>query len=212
MDGAAPMTVQVRLVLLDLWEGERRLAEELTELAGRTDGGHGLAGAAAELAEVSRGHAGWIARLTEPPPPIPARIHQRRPPGLGLGPVRVQRPEPSPGRSRDPGLVLLHELRRLYLMTGDNLLLWDTLCCVAPVTGLRVLLDLTAVCRPGTVAQLTWARTALRERAATALTGRGLHHRSTLAVLNAVEHSDDPGDWLVPAVPGPGASLRRTTT
>ncbi|MFG2819681.1 hypothetical protein ACGFX4_09665 [Kitasatospora sp. NPDC048365] len=206
------MTVQIRLVLLDLWEGERRLAEELTELATRTDGGHGLAGEAAELAEVSRGHAGWIARLTEPPPPTAAGTRRRHPPGRGPGPVRVQRPEPSPGRSRDPGLVLLHDLRRLYLMTGDNLLLWDTLCCVAPVAGLRVLLDLAAVCRPGTVAQLTWARAALRGRAATALTGRGLHHRAALTVLNAVEHLDDPGEWLVPAVPVPEASSRRAAT
>ncbi|WP_030270310.1 hypothetical protein [Streptomyces sp. NRRL B-24484] len=185
----------VRSTLQELWEGESLLAAELAALAGRT-AEPGVAAAAERLAAVSRGPAAWILGLLAARPRTgPATARRER----CAAPAGVR-----PGRSAADGRALLADLRRVHALAGDNALLWDALCCAAPATGDRALLDLAAVCRPRTAEQLRWSRSTLRSRAAQALTGRAVPWRRSAAVLFAVERADDPGGSLLPDGAGTG--------
>jgi hypothetical protein len=66
------------------------------------------------------------------------------------------------GRRPEPGLLLIHDLRALYLQGSDNSLAWEMLAQIAQAQHERELLALTEDCHPQTLRQIRWANTMLK--------------------------------------------------
>jgi hypothetical protein len=66
------------------------------------------------------------------------------------------------GRRPEPGLVLLHDLRDLYLQASDNSLAWEMLAQIAQAKRDVDLLALTERCHPQTLRQIRWANTMIK--------------------------------------------------
>ena len=66
------------------------------------------------------------------------------------------------GRRPDPGLLLLHDLRDLYLQASDNSLTWEMLAQTAQAARERDLLALAEGCHPQNLRQLRWANTTIK--------------------------------------------------
>jgi hypothetical protein len=66
------------------------------------------------------------------------------------------------GRRPEPGLVLLHDLRDLYLQASDNSLAWEMLAQIAQAKRDADLLALTERCHPQTLRQIRWANTMIK--------------------------------------------------
>src|SRR4051794_290390 len=66
------------------------------------------------------------------------------------------------GRRPEPGLLLLHDLRELYLRASDNSLAWEMLGQVAQAERKQEVLDLTERCHPQNLRQLRWANTMIK--------------------------------------------------
>ncbi|MFE1316171.1 hypothetical protein [Kitasatospora phosalacinea] len=177
-------------LLHELWEGESRLAAELSRIAERFAPDRELSDNARHLARRATTCADLPARLIGPPGPVPA----------------VPAVPAAPGRCPDPALAVLHALRRVHAVAGDNLLLWDALGGAAAVRGDRGVLELAAPCRPQDVERARWSRDLLRARALPALTGQRRTHRRQEAVRFALAHSPAPGDCAEPAAARPATA------
>jgi hypothetical protein len=66
------------------------------------------------------------------------------------------------GRRPEPGVLLLHDFRNLYLQGSDNSLHWEMLAQIAQAKHERDLLALTEECHPQTLRQIRWANTMLK--------------------------------------------------
>ena len=66
------------------------------------------------------------------------------------------------GRRPEGGVLLLHDLRNLYLQGSDNSLHWEMLAQIAQAKHQRDLLALTEECHPQTLRQIRWANTVLK--------------------------------------------------
>jgi hypothetical protein len=65
-----------------------------------------------------------------------------------------------PGKA--PGLVLLEDLRDLYLAASETSLAWEMLAQHAQARRERDLLDLTSRCHPQTLRQIRWLNTTIK--------------------------------------------------
>lgn len=66
------------------------------------------------------------------------------------------------GRRPEPGLLLLDDLRGLYLTASDNSVRWEMLGQISQAKRVPDLLDLTQRCHPRTLRQIRWANTMLK--------------------------------------------------
>jgi hypothetical protein len=66
------------------------------------------------------------------------------------------------GRRPEPGLLLLDDLRELYLQASDNSLSWEMLAQIAQARHEAELLALTEECHPRNLRQLRWANTVIK--------------------------------------------------
>lgn len=160
----------ITLTLRALYEGECRLEHDLLVAAERHRAEHEVHHVAVEVARWSREHAGRIADL--------GATH-----GLELSP-RDDEPAPGPsaaprekaaqalGRSPEPGLALLHDLRDLHLAATANSLHWEMLAQAAQATRDAPLLALATACHPQTLRQMLWTNTLIKTLAPQLLSSR----------------------------------------
>ena len=73
------------------------------------------------------------------------------------------------GRRPGAGLLLLEDLRDLYLQAAENSLAWEMLAQIAQAKQERELLNLARQCHPQTLRQMRWANTLLKTQAPQAL-------------------------------------------
>jgi hypothetical protein len=66
------------------------------------------------------------------------------------------------GRRPEPALLLLEDLRTLYLMGSENSLAWEMLAQLAQATHRRDILHLASDCHPQTLRQIRWANTMIK--------------------------------------------------
>jgi hypothetical protein len=66
------------------------------------------------------------------------------------------------GRRPEPGLLLLHDLRDLYLQGSANSLAWEMLAQIAQAKHERDLLALSEECHPQNLRQIRWANTMIK--------------------------------------------------
>ena len=66
------------------------------------------------------------------------------------------------GRRPEPGLLLLEDLRALYLMAAENSLAWEMLAQHAQAARNDDFLHLSERCHPQTLRQIRWANTMIK--------------------------------------------------
>ncbi|MEH0547870.1 hypothetical protein QA802_33805 [Streptomyces sp. B21-105] len=150
----------VTLTLRALHHGERRLAQQLTTVAERHRTDHEIHHVATDLADWSRehvrrladtGHAHGVdldASIAEAGPGVLSTLRERAAEVVG------HRPE--------PGLLLLRDLRELYLDAAENSLHWEMLAQAAQASGDDGLLAVASACHPRTLRQLRWTNTMIK--------------------------------------------------
>jgi hypothetical protein len=141
-----------------LHTGESALAKHLLEIAARHRTDHEVHHVGRDLAEWSKTNVADIANV--------AAAH-----GLDLD---READEPSRlsaltealstmiGRRPEPGLVLLEDLRDLYLMASENSLAWEMLAQHAQAKRERDVLALAERGHPQTLRQMRWTNTMIK--------------------------------------------------
>lgn len=66
------------------------------------------------------------------------------------------------GRRAETGILLLHDLRELYLRASDSSIHWEMLAQIAQAKRNVELLGLAERCHPQTLRQIRWANTMLK--------------------------------------------------
>lgn len=146
-------------VLSELHHGETRLADELLATGERHRTEHEIYHVAHDVERWSREHlhrlAGIGPRYGQDLPGSP------RDPDHLLGGLRDRAAE-IVGRRPEPGLLVLRDLRTLYLMASDNSLHWEMLAQAAQARRDADLLQLVTACHPQTLRQIRWANTLIK--------------------------------------------------
>jgi hypothetical protein len=141
-----------------LHAGENALAKHLLEIAARHRTDHEVHHVARDLAAWSQNHVREVAGV--------AAEH-----GLELdadadGPGRLsavsEAVSSAIGRRPEPGLMLLEDLRDLYLMASENSLAWEMVAQHAKAKQERDVLALTERCHPQTLRQIRWTNTMIK--------------------------------------------------
>jgi hypothetical protein len=143
-----------------LHRGETSLAGQLLAAADRHHTDHEFHHLATDLARWSRRHADLLADAGEHHG-LRLRGSVTRPrPGV-LTTLREKTAE-AVGRRTAPGLLLLGDLRGLYLAASANSLCWEMLAQAAQAAKDDSLLDLATTCHPQTLRQIRWANTMIK--------------------------------------------------
>jgi hypothetical protein len=152
---------KIPFVLRELHRAETGLARDLLALADRHR-------ADAEIFHVARDVATWsqihVRRLAEVGAEYGARLDPE---------PRWTLPGPLPGlkrtlaqglrRGREPGLLLLADLRHVHRVAAGVSLDWELLAQSAQGMKQRALLELAQGCHPQTLRQMRWANGQLKE-------------------------------------------------
>ena len=160
--------MKLGLAIADLAEAERDLADELERAGERHSAEHDVHHLSGTLASISRTHVERLAPFAE-------RYGAGAPDadGGGSGPLGVLREKASEltGRRPEAGLLLLHDLRELYLLTARVSIGWTILGQAAQAARDEELLTLASECHPDSLRQLKWVTTRIKEAAPQVLTG-----------------------------------------
>ncbi|MFF1556418.1 hypothetical protein [Streptomyces sp. NPDC058279] len=158
------------LTLRTLHHGERHLEKELLAAAERHRAEHEVHHIARDLARWSHEHA---ARLSEAARHYSLDLDAPPDHPDSGGPLTAlrERAAEALGRRPEPGLLLLHDLKDLYLAAAENSLYWEMLAQTAQATREARLLELAASCHPQTLRQVRWANTMIKNLSPQILSG-----------------------------------------
>jgi hypothetical protein len=141
-----------------LHTGENALAKHLLEIAARHRTDHEVHHVARDLAEWSKSNVRDIAEV--------ASAYELELDEAADEPTRLsaltEALSSMIGRRPEPGLVLLEDLRDLYLMASENSLAWEMLAQHAQAKQERDVLALTERGHPQTLRQVRWANTMIK--------------------------------------------------
>jgi hypothetical protein len=149
----------IQYALRRVYEGENEITLKLLRMAASHSADHEIQHVARDLASWSEQHVTLLARRgsdfglslddeADRPRSVPERARET------LSAMIGRRPE--------PGLLLLEDLRDLYLQAAQNSLGWEMLAQIAQAQHERELLDLSQECHPQTLRQIRWANTMLK--------------------------------------------------
>lgn len=148
------------LLLHDLHHRENELARHLLHISARNEADHEVYHLARDLATWSQRHVSALADAApryavklDPEPQSEAGLAQR---------LRETAGELLGGRS-EAGLLLLHDLRKVYIDASGISLDWEVAGQLAQATKDNDLLDLVSQCHPDTLRQVRWANAMLKE-------------------------------------------------
>ncbi|GAB4098564.1 hypothetical protein [Sinomonas halotolerans] len=158
--------MKIGLALEELHRSEAELAHELLKISERHKTDHEIFYLAQDLARWSQQH---VRELSE----IAQRYGQRLDPEAGedRGAVRalVEKGTELVGRRRAPALLLLRDLREVYLKAAGVSVDWELVAQAAQGIKHRDLLEVAQRCHPQTLRQMKWANGKLKESATQAL-------------------------------------------
>jgi hypothetical protein len=141
-----------------LHAGENEAVEHLVTIAARHRTDHEVHHVSRDLAEWSREH---VARLADVAADHDLKLDAAADvPGL-LARLN-EKMAAAVGRRPEPGLLLLEDLRELYLITSANSLAWEMLAQHAQAGHETDILEFTQECHPQTLRQIRWANTMLK--------------------------------------------------
>jgi hypothetical protein len=139
--------------------GESQIGSDLLQVAERHRAEHEIHHVTRDLASWSIKHVALIAEHAsrvdldldldiDSPPSAASRLRESLPTALDRRP--------------HPGILLLDDLRGLYLQASDNSLAWEMLAQIAQAKHEPDLLTLTQRCHPQTLRQIRWANTMIK--------------------------------------------------
>jgi hypothetical protein len=153
------MTAAVHALLREVHAGEVDLEQELHVVAQRHRTDHEVRHVALDLAR-------WSLQNREALEPVLARFGKEvdTDTHAGPGPVQAMREKTAEllGRREETGLLLLRDLRHLYLMAEGNSVLWTMLGQVAQATHDSELLEVVTTCHERTMRQAVWCNAELK--------------------------------------------------
>jgi hypothetical protein len=148
----------LQYALRRLHHDESRLATHLLEVAGRHRGDHEVYHTVRDLARWSDTHLAQISAVAA---------------GYGLH-LDAEADRPGPfrqlgeslagmmGRRPESGLLLVEDLRDVYLMASEVSLSWELVAQLGQAGKHLELLELSSMCHPKTLRQIRWANTMLK--------------------------------------------------
>lgn len=160
--------MKIGIALRELHESETELGRTLVHVAERHRVDHELFHLGRDLAEWSGQHVREIARVAEH-----YGEHLDPAPGVGLEPPESHAPglvdwfhekgSELTGRSSSPGLLMLRDLRDVYLKASGVYVDWEMLGQAAQAIQHDDLLAVSQRCRQQTLRQLKWANAKIKE-------------------------------------------------
>jgi hypothetical protein len=156
----------IQYALRRVHEGENDIVTQLLRLAERHHAEHEVHHVARDLASWSQQHVAVVSKIAanyeldldaEAEEPLKLTEQVRAAVSSAMG----RRPE--------AGLLLLEDLRGLYLRAAENSLAWEMLAQVAQAKHELELLNLTKQCHPQTLRQMRWVNTMLKTQSPQAL-------------------------------------------
>ncbi|MCU1616208.1 MAG: hypothetical protein JWO98_3748 [Frankiales bacterium] len=154
--------MKIGLALEELHRSENDLAEQLLTISDRHKADHEVFHVSRDLAAWSRGHVRQIARI--------GATYD-----LDLDPDPVADPSPLQkvrhemadrlGRRSAPALLLLRDLRSVYLDASGVSVDWEIVGQAAQGVRDRGLLDVVTRCHPDSLRQAKWANAQIKEKA-----------------------------------------------
>lgn len=159
--------MKLDLALRELHRSETSLAHRFRRVGERHKADHGVFHLCADLAAWSEDHVAKLAHAGRSRGLRPAGSPSR--PGRVLSSLR-ELTSVLLGRRPEPGILLLADLRSLYLHAAAVSVDWELLAQGAQAARDQELLELAARCHPETLRQMDWANTMLKELAPQVLT------------------------------------------
>lgn len=154
--------MKIGLALRELHRSENDLAHELFQVSSRHEVDHEIFYVARDLAAWSQRHVREVAAIAE-------RYDEQLDPGPEgeLGAVARLRDKGSElvGRARLPGLLLLRDLREIYMKAAGVSVDWELLAQAAQGIKHTDLLELAERNHPDTLRQMRWANAQLKAQA-----------------------------------------------
>jgi hypothetical protein len=149
----------IEYALRRIHSGENAMHKQLLRIAEQHHADHEVHHVARDLAKWSGEHVGKIADHAQrlglslsDAPDEPSAVTER---------LRAAVSTMS-GRRPEPGMLLLHDLREMYLQGSENSLAWEMLAQIAQAKHERELLALSEECHPQTLRQIRWANTMIK--------------------------------------------------
>lgn len=152
--------MKIGLVLRELHRSENDLAHELLQISDRHKVDHEIYHVARDIAVWSQQHVRGIAQAAER-----YGEHLDPVPEGEAGPVAaaLDRVSELVGRAKVPGLLMLRDLREVYMKAAGVSVDWEMLAQAAQGIRHTDLLELTQRCHPETLRQMRWANGKLKE-------------------------------------------------
>ncbi|WP_069386224.1 hypothetical protein [Cellulosimicrobium cellulans] len=152
--------MKIGLVLRELHRSENDLAHELLQVSDRHRVDHEVYHVARDLAAWSQRHVTEIAGIAgdygedlDPEPHGESNVAQRA----------LDKASELAGRARTPGLLMLRDLREVYMKASGVSADWEMLAQAAQGIRHTDLLSLAQRCHPDTLRQVRWANAKLKE-------------------------------------------------
>ena len=152
--------MKIGLVLRELHRSENDLAHELLQVADRHRVDHEVYYVARDLAVWSQRHVTEIAAIAgdygedlDPEPHGESNVAQRA----------LDKASELAGRAKTPGLLMLRDLREVYMKASGVSADWEMLAQAAQGVGHTDLLAVVQRCHPDTLRQVRWANAKLKE-------------------------------------------------
>ena len=154
--------MKIGLALQELHRSEAELARELLKVSDRHKVDHEVFHLGRDLARWSQEHAALIAEIA---PDYGQDLDPEA--GGPLGPLErvVEKGSELAGRMGSPALLMLRDLREVYIKSAGVSVDWELLAQAAQGIKHRDLLGLAQRCHPETLRQMRWANAKLKESA-----------------------------------------------
>lgn len=154
--------MKIGLALEELHRSENDLAHELLQVSERHKVDHEIYHLGRDLARWSQHHVQKIARIAGN-----YGLHLDLEPEdeSGLAERLREKGAELIGRRGDPALLLLRDLREIYMKASGVSVDWELLAQAAQGIKHADLLDVTKQCHPDTLRQMRWANAKLKESA-----------------------------------------------
>lgn len=149
----------IRYGLRHIHHGENEAAKELLRMAERHRAEHEVHHVARDLASWSQQH---VTLLAEHAVHFGLDLDEEAETPYGLTSQLRETLANAIGRRAQAGLLLLEDLRHVYLRASENSLAWEMLAQAAQAQHRRELLTLSAECHPQTLRQIRWANTMIK--------------------------------------------------
>jgi hypothetical protein len=158
--------MKIGTVLRDLHEAESDLVKELLKVSERHEVDHEIFHLGRDLAEWSRRHVREIAAIA---PKYGEQLDPGPPHELGLVAGLREKGSEMLGRSSSTELVMLRDLRDVYLKASSVLLDWEMIGQAAQSIKDEELHELAQRCQAETTRQQKWANSKIKEASTQAL-------------------------------------------